>query len=52
MVLVFLLGYDGSFRLWSVMIGAHSGFLDRAVHAFDLAISPGMVGLGQLPDRW
>jgi hypothetical protein len=30
-----------------VVIGAHGGFLDGAVHAFDLAVGPGMVGLGE-----
>lgn len=30
-----------------VMIGSHGGFLDGAIHAFDLAIGPGMIGFGQ-----
>jgi hypothetical protein len=30
-----------------VVISTHGGLLDRAVHAFDLAVGPGMVGLGQ-----
>ena len=30
-----------------VVIGAHGGLLDRAVHALDLAVGPGMVGFGQ-----
>lgn len=30
-----------------VMISAHGSFLDGAVHAFDLAVGPRMVGLGE-----
>lgn len=30
-----------------VVIGPHGGFLDRAVHALDLAVGPGVVGFGQ-----
>lgn len=29
------------------MIGAHGGLLEGAVHAFDMAIGPRMVGLGE-----
>jgi len=31
----------------SVVISAHGGFLKGAVHAFDLAVGPGVVGLGK-----
>ena len=30
-----------------VMIGTNSSFLDRAIHAFDLAVGPRVVGLGE-----
>ena len=30
-----------------VVVAVHRGILERAVHAFDLAIGPGMVGPGQ-----
>jgi len=30
-----------------VVVGADGGFLEGAVHAFDLAVGPGMVGFGQ-----
>lgn len=30
-----------------VVVGPHRGFLDRAVHAFDLAVGPRVVGFGQ-----
>lgn len=30
-----------------VVEALHGGFLDRAVHALDLSIGPGMVGFGQ-----
>ena len=30
-----------------VVVSAHGGFLERAVHSLDLAVRPRVVGLGQ-----
>ena len=34
-------------RVTVVVISAHGGLLDRAVHALDLAVGPGVAGFGQ-----
>ena len=33
--------------MMTVVVALHGGFLDGSVHALDLAVRPGMVGLGK-----
>ncbi len=38
---------EGELTVAPVVVGANGGLFDRAVHAFDLAVGPGMVGFGE-----